>query len=116
MNNKKAQGMPMNVVIIAIIVLVVLVIIIAFFVGGFSNITKKLSQLFTGQTSGQSKDIVLKTCESLCEQASTLSADSQKSSGYCTQLFSVDHDGKADTPPQESKCSDIPVPCSNVPC
>lgn len=114
MNNKKAQGMPMNVVIIAIIVLVVLVIVIAFFVGGFANITKKLSHLFTGQTSGQSKDIVLKTCENLCDQAATLSENLRQKSGYCTQLFSIDHDGKADTPPQENKCSDIGVGCSFI--
>ncbi len=112
MANKKAQGMPMNVVIMAIIVLVVLVIVIAFFAGGFSSITKKLRDLFSGQTSGQSKDIVLKTCQSLCEQSETLSTNLQPKSGYCTQLFNVDNDNKANTPPVESKCSDIGVSCS----
>ncbi len=104
MLNKKAQGMPMNVVIIAIIVLVVLVIIIAFFAGGFSSITEKIRNLFTGQTSGQQRDIVVQTCQNLCDTAQSLTAEQQPDSGFCKQTFIVDHDSNPNTPAQKSSC------------
>ena len=107
MFNKKAQGMPMNVVIIAIIVLVVLVIIIAFFAGGFSSITSKIRELFTGGT-GQASDIVIKTCQNLCESAGSLPQKNIPSSGFCKQTFLVDDDGSTDTPPVRAGCSHTP--------
>ena len=107
MNNKKAQGMPMNVIIVAIIVLVVLVILIAFFAGGFGSVTSKVRDLFTGQISGQAKDTALQTCQNLCDVAKSLPATAQRSSGYCTNSFVVDHDGNTDTAPQRMKCGSI---------
>lgn len=104
MLNKKAQGMPMNVIIIAIIVLVVLVILIAFFAGGFGSVVGKVRELFTGQVSGQAKDTVIQTCQNLCDVAKTLPPGSQRSSGYCTNSFVVDDDGNAETPPVRMKC------------
>ena len=81
MFNKKAQGMPMNVIIIAIIVLVVLVILIAFFAGGFGSIVGKVRDLFTGTTTGQARDAVIQTCQNLCDTALTLPETSQPLSG-----------------------------------
>src|SRR3989338_575651 len=104
MLNKKGQGMPMNVIIIAIIVLVVLVILIAFFAGGFGSIVGKVRDLFTGQVSGQAKDTVLQTCQNMCDVARGLPESAQKSSGYCTNSFVVDNDGNADTKPLKMKC------------
>src|SRR3989338_5949466 len=100
MSNRKAQGMPMNVIIIAIIVLVVLVILIAFFAGGFSSVVGKVRDLFTGTTTGQSKDVAIQTCQNLCDTAQGLPTGSQKTSGYCTSSFVVDDDGNSDTPPK----------------
>lgn len=107
MLNKKAQGMPMNVIIIAIIVLVVLVILIAFFAGGFGSVVSKVRDLFTGQVSGQAKDTVIQTCQNLCDVATNLPEGSQKNSGYCTNSFVVDHDSNTDTPPQKMKCGPV---------
>src|SRR3989338_4281155 len=104
MSNRKAQGMPMNVIIIAIIVLVVLIILIAFFAGGFSSVVGKVRDLFTGTTSGQSKDVVIQTCQNLCDTAKVLPAGAQKSSGYCKQSFLVDDDGNSNTQPKRSVC------------
>ena len=104
MLNKKAQGMPMNVVIIAIIVLVVLVILIAFFAGGFGSVVGKVRELFSGQVSGQAKDTVIQTCQNLCDTSLSLPQGAQRNSGYCTNSFVVDHDGNTETPPVRSKC------------
>jgi hypothetical protein len=104
MSNKKAQSMPMNVIIVAIIVLVVLVILIAFFAGGFGSVVGKVRDLFAGTTTGQARDLTVQTCNTLCDSAKSFPVASQKSSGYCTNSFVVDHDGNADTPAQRMKC------------
>ena len=106
MLNKKAQGMPMNVIIIAIIVLVVLVILIAFFAGGFGSVVGKVRDLFTGTTSGQSRDIVVQTCQNLCDTAKSLPDSAQKISGYCKQSFVVDMDSNPTTLPERVRCGD----------
>src|SRR3989344_5672327 len=104
MLNKKGQGMPMNVIIIAIIVLVVLVILIAFFAGGFGSIVSRVRDTFSGQVTGQAKDTVLQTCQNMCDLAKGLPESAQRSSGYCTNSFTVDHDGDSSTKPQKMKC------------
>src|SRR3990167_6519684 len=104
MLNKKGQGMPMNVIIIAIIVLVVLVILIAFFAGGFGSVVGKVRDLFTGTTAGQSRDVVIQTCQNLCDTAKVLPESSQKFSGYCKQSFVVDHDSNPSTAPNRMVC------------
>lgn len=109
MSNKKAQGMPMNVIIIAIIVLVVLVILIAFFAGGFSSVVNKVRDLFGSQTSGQTRDIAIQTCQTLCDTAITLPSDSQSNSGFCTQTYVVDHDSNPETKPVRMSCTPITI-------
>ncbi|MBI2148740.1 hypothetical protein HYU23_03600 [Candidatus Woesearchaeota archaeon] len=104
MFNKKAQGMPMNVIIIAIIVLVVLVILIAFFAGGFGSVVGKVRDLFTGTTAGQSRDVVIQTCQNLCDTAKVLPEGSQQFSGFCKQSFVVDDDSNSNTPPKRMAC------------
>ena len=104
MSNRKAQGMPMNVIIIAIIVLVVPIILIAFFAGGFSSVVGKVRDLFTGTTSGQSRDVVIQTCQNLCDTAKVLPESSQKISGYCKQSFVVDMDSNPTTKPERVVC------------
>lgn len=107
MLNKKGQGMPMNVIIIAIIILVVLIILIAFFAGGFGSITGKIRELFTGQVSGQTKDTTIQTCQSMCDIAKNYPASAQRSSGYCTNSYVVDMDSNPDTPPQRISCGSM---------
>ena len=109
MFNKKAQGMPINVIIIAISVLVVLVIIIAFFAGGFSGIGNKIRDLFAGKTQGQAKDIAIQTCEEACDVAESLSGEAIKRSSYCTSSFIVDLDANVDTAPEKVACGDKAV-------
>ena len=104
MYNKKAQGMPMNVIIIAIIVLVVLVIIIAFFAGGFSSIVGKVRDTFSG-ASGQAKDLAIQNCQSLCESAGNLPTESQPQSSYCTSSFLIDDDSNSETKPARMSCA-----------
>lgn len=107
MNNKKAQGMPMNVIIVAIIVLVVLVILIAFFAGGFGSVTSKVRDLFTGQVSGQARDTVLQTCQNQCDVARGLPQGTIKNSGYCTNSYVVDIDNNPDTVPVRMTCGSV---------
>lgn len=104
MYNKKAQGMPMNVIIISIIVLVVLVILIAFFAGGFGSIVSKVRNIFN-PVSAQERDLALQTCQSYCDTALTLSEDLRTSSAYCKSTFMVDHDSDPQTKPVKMSCA-----------
>ena len=110
MLNKKAQGMPMNVIIIAIIVLVVLIILIAFFAGGFGSVVGKVRDLFSGQTSGQAGDLAINTCQNLCESAGNLPSENQRQSAFCKRSFLIDDDGDPDTPPTRESCSSDVIP------
>lgn len=97
LNKKRAQGIPMETVIIAIIVLVVLVVIIAFFVSGTGTVIDKIKGIF-GASKGEDLAIVKSSCETFCDQA--VSADLQpQQSKYCTYQFKLDknNDNKADT-------------------
>lgn len=109
MKSKKAQGMPMNVIIIAIIVLVVLIIVIAFFAGGFTGIASKIRGTFGGVT-GQAEDLAIQSCQSLCESAGNLAQESQQQSAFCKRSFLIDDDGNPDTVPVKMSCSSDVVP------
>ena len=102
--NKRGQGLPMNVIVIAIIVLVVLVILIAFFAGGFSSIVGKIRDLFGGTVQGQVIDNTIQTCETFCDSAKATAVNSKRNTAFCTRSFLVDQDGNADTPPRIMKC------------
>ena len=104
MFNKKAQGMPMNVIIIAIIVLVVLVIVIAFFAGGFGSITNKIKDLFGGKVQGQALDTIIQTCPDACDNAKGLPDTAQPKASYCKSTFVVDDDSNPNTAPVKVRC------------
>lgn len=122
-NKKRAQGIPMETVIIAIIVLVVLVVIIAFFVGGTGSVMEKFKSIFTG-AKGEDIGIVKNSCQQLCDSATNadLTADQQKNTGFCTRAFKMDlnNDGKVDICENDPKkfrayyCdgSDVGISCS----
>ena len=66
--NKKAQSLPLNLIILAIIAALVLVLILAFTIGGAGSIFGKIFQ--TGTTTiGDSLDTAKTSCQSLCIQA-----------------------------------------------
>lgn len=90
MKSKKAQSMPMNVIVIAIIVIVVLVIVIVFFLGGTSSIAQKIKSLFTGATSGTDLQTATQFCNEYCEQG--------RYNAWCNKDFRIDKnvDGTAD--------------------
>lgn len=101
--NKRAQGIPMETVIIAIIVLVVLVVIIAFFVGGTSTVIDKIRGIF-GATKGEDLAIVKQGCENFCEQAVNAGIPASQAK-FCTYKFKLDtnNDNKADTVAKDDK-------------
>ncbi len=109
MKSKKAQGMPMNVIIIAIIVLVVLIIVIAFFAGGFTGIASKIRGTFGGVT-GQAEDLAIQSCQSLCESAGNRPVENRPESPFCKTSFLIDDDGNPDTAPVKMSCSSDVVP------
>ncbi|MEK6948063.1 MAG: hypothetical protein AABX19_02355 [Nanoarchaeota archaeon] len=107
MFNKKAQSMPMNVIIVGIIVLVVLVIIVAFFAGGFTSLGNKFKDIFSGQAGGQALDLAIQTCQSSCESSLNLPSSSQAKSSYCTASYVVDTDSNPSTAPEKVKCGSV---------
>ncbi|MBS3159972.1 hypothetical protein J4436_04235 [Candidatus Woesearchaeota archaeon] len=93
MNNKKAQSLSMNTVIIGILVVVVLVVIIAFFVYGTSTTITKIKNVFRG-ASGTDLAQAKISCENWCQDAKLFtSVDEKKTSAYCVQSFKIDVDG-----------------------
>ena len=100
LRNKKAQGLPMDIVIISIIVIIVLVVVIAFFVGGTGSVMQKIKQIFTGGTAGTELPIAREYCNNYCNNAEQITDDAlKKKSAYCKYSFSLDldGDGQADT-------------------
>ena len=94
--NKKAQGLPLHLIVIAAIAALVLVLVIAFTIGGFGSFFGKIFQ--SGQTVvGDTTDVARTTCSGYCDTAkSSLTTTSWKSSQYCTKTFNIDKDGSGD--------------------
>ncbi len=94
----KAQGLPINLIILAIVAALVLVIVVAFTVGGTSNVFGKISK--SSAVVGGDFEAVRATCKSFCDRAQSLSStDDWVKSQYCARTFSVDldRDGKTGT-------------------
>lgn len=88
---KKAQGIPMETVIIAIIVLVVLVVIIAFFVGGTSTVVQKVKQLFGGAIAGEDRQQAITFCQQYCDKlVSSGKNPGDAADPYCGKSFYID--------------------------
>jgi len=105
--NKKAQGLPLNVVIIGIIVIVVLIIVLVFFVGGTAQITQKIREVFGLQASGQQVQLAVNSCTQSCSAVSSSPQTVQSNSLYCKAAIVVDNDGNANTPPVKMACGRI---------
>ncbi len=96
--DKKAQGLPLNTIIVAILVIVVLIVVLVFFLGGMGGMSTKIKSIFFGATAGVDKSLAIEYCRQYCIQAESLSESLQKSSMYCKKYFHIDEDGdgKAD--------------------
>ena len=93
MANKRGQGLPLELIVLAAIAAIVLVLIIAFTIGGGSVFFKKI---FEGGTQAVGDDLATarNSCESLCSQAKlTTTTTAFKSSSYCAKILSLDLDG-----------------------
>ena len=92
--SKKAQGLPMNTVIITILVILVLFVVAAFFLGGTSGLTKTIRGIFFDVNAGQDRTLAVQTCKQRCDQLSTMPADTITwgESAYCKSPFFIDED------------------------
>ncbi|HLC37790.1 MAG TPA: hypothetical protein VJJ53_03350 [Candidatus Nanoarchaeia archaeon] len=104
--NKKGQGLPLNVIVIAIIVVVALVVIVAFFLGAFSNIGGKAGATTGTALTGTEAGLAVATCENLCNQAKTTSA---LKTIFCNKKFDVDKNGDG-----EIRDGEKDVPCKEL--
>ncbi len=90
--NKKAQGLPLNLIVLAAIAALVLVLVIAFTVGGTGTFFGKI---YKGGTTAVGDDltVVKSTCTSACDQAKLATTEAAyKGSTYCKRTFNVDLD------------------------
>lgn len=102
--NKKGQGLPLNVVIVGIIVIVVLIILLVFFVGGTSQVTQKIREVFGLQASGQQTELAIQACQQSCDSVRERTGAVQKNSLYCKAALIVDLDANTGTPPEKVAC------------
>ncbi|MFH0868663.1 MAG: hypothetical protein V1839_00375 [archaeon] len=93
MINRKAQGLPLNLIVLAAMAALILVLVVAFTIGGGSNFFSKIFK--TGTTSiGDEISVVQAACNNLCEQAKTAATSpAWTSSAYCTKKYNIDRDG-----------------------
>ena len=103
--NKRAQGLPLNMIVIAIVALLVLVIVFAYFTGAFGNILKQTSTLQgtvqADVTSAQTK------CSQYCISAQNANYnnfnDWKTSSDFCQQTFPIEGEDS------EKHCYESPI-------
>ena len=92
--NKKGVELSMNVIIISILVILVLLVLAFFFLGGTSNLFKKIQKVSPDNLETAARD-----CTSKCQLAQTYQTNALKErSGYCSTTHDVDSnsDGIAD--------------------
>ena len=119
--NKKAQGLPLHLIVIAVIAALILVIVIAFTIGGAGAFFSKIFS--SGQAAiGDDTDVVKTTCNGLCDTAKgSLTVSAFQSSAYCSRTFNIDlnKDGMLnDTIGEDDEvglsCAKLDVACSVV--
>ncbi|MBI2040826.1 MAG: hypothetical protein HYT16_01865 [DPANN group archaeon] len=92
----KAQGLPINLIILAIIAALVLVLVVAFTVGGASNIFGKISK--GSKVIGGDLETTRAACKSFCDRIQSVSSIDDWTKGqYCVRSFALDldSDGKS---------------------
>ena len=113
--NKRGQGLPLNVIVIAIIVVVALVVIVAFFLGGFGQLGGKAGETAGVGLKGTSEALAVASCQRLCAQAKAFSPSQRADSTFCRETKNVDknNDGKIEGSDEENlKCKEL-VDCTD---
>ena len=114
---KRAQGLPLNLIVLAIIAALVLVLIIAFTVGGAGSVFSKLGKSGTAAT-GDELSTVREGCRIACANSRPIAVLSEwKTSPYCAKLSNVDLNGDGSLADAEKnlKClnANIGIDCAN---
>ena len=116
--SKKAQGLPLNFIVLAAIAVLILVLVVAFVVGGGGGL---LGQLF--QSGPTAKETIVNNCRTDCNKLQVISSTTQYTmSSYCSKTYAIDLDGngkidnlnKAGNDERSFKCwnSNIGVDCT----
>jgi len=114
---KKGQGLPLNLIVLAAMAALILVLVIAFTIGGAGAFFGKI---FRGGVTavGEEINVVQTTCNSLCQQAQTVSSTvTWKTSQYCRRTFNVDRngDGVLNQSTSDPKANEVGLHCADDP-
>ncbi|MCW1296346.1 MAG: hypothetical protein OH319_01555 [Candidatus Parvarchaeota archaeon] len=88
---KKAQGLPLNAIVLGILALLVLVVVGAAWIVGGGNIFRGFSQIIRGQTPGTLTQAQA-SCQQLCTNIKTgvvPNIESIPRTDYCTKTFDL---------------------------
>jgi hypothetical protein len=115
---KKAQGLPLNMIVLAVIAALILVLVIAFTIGGAGTFFGKI---FKGGITavGDETSVVQDACRADCTRAQqSVSTVAWKTTSYCRRTSSIDIDGNGNITDTEKglNCweSPISVTCSTT--
>ena len=115
---KKAQGLPLNLIVLAVIAALILVLIIAFTIGGAGSFFSKIFK--SGTTAvGDETSVVQDACRADCTRAQQSTSIPQwASSSYCRRTANIDINGNGTLETNENglKCWSTPllVTCSTT--
>jgi hypothetical protein len=90
---KKAQGLPLNMIVLAVIAALILVLVIAFTIGGAGTF---FSKIFKGGITavGDETSVVQDACRADCTRAQqSVSTVAWKTTSYCTKKANIDRNG-----------------------
>ncbi len=107
--DRKAQGLPINTVVLAGLAVLVLLLIAMFVTGGTSRIFSAISSAITGRTAGMELETARQTCESLYQAWVNSGCNSVVGKSYCCKKFDwidVDGDGYGDPARGETDSDD----------
>jgi hypothetical protein len=108
---KKAQGLPLNLIVLAVIAALILVLIIAFTIGGAGSFFSKIFK--SGTTAvGDETSVVQDACRADCTRAQQSTSTPQwATSSYCRRTANIDLDGNGNLTATEKglKCWDTPI-------
>lgn len=107
--NKRGQGLPLNMIVIAIVVVVALVVLVAFFLGAFGKLGGKAGTTTGTALEGTELSLAVASCENLCNQAKALPDSLKKASAYCTKDFGILKEDEV----VKQKCKEIGVECND---
>jgi len=111
--NKKGAELPMNTLIVIILVVIVLIVVAVFFLGGTSNLSKSIRNIFYGSTVGTDVALARGICDNRCDTAQGLGIAGARATVYCRSGFDIDknNDGKIDATKGETgvTCDEDPI-------